>query len=386
MSTAEATVALPPGFAPAAEGSREAEAYFLNMGPQHPSTHGVLRLVVRLDGETVLGVVPHPGYIHRGIEKMGENMTVLQYLHLTDRMDYLSALFNSHSVCLAVEQALGLGVPERAEYIRVIMSELQRIASHMLWWGVFGMDLGAITTFFYGFRDHEFISQLFEQVCGARLTLNYFRPGGVAQDVPADFVPQVKKIIAQTRRSLDEFDRLLTQNVIIQERTRGIGVLPPERALSYGCSGAVLRASGVSFDIRKHNPYSLYDRFDFEVPLGKNGDCFDRYEVRLREMAQSVRILEQAVTQFPAAGPWRAKEPAHYKLPAGAWFHWVEAARGAFGTFLVADGGAKPVRIKNRSPGFSNLSVLDELARGAKLADLVTILSTLDIVVPDIDR
>jgi len=385
MSTGESSVVLQPGFEPAADGG-ESEAYYLNMGPQHPSTHGVLRLVVRLDGETVLGVVPHPGYVHRGIEKMGENMSVLQYMHHTDRLDYLSSLGNSLSICLIVERALGLGVPERADYIRVILCELQRIASHMLWWGVFGMDLGAITTFFYGFRDHELITQLFEEVCGARLTLNYFRPGGVAQDVPADFLPRVRKIIEQTRHSLDEYDRLLTKNVIIQERTHGIGVLPAETARSYGCSGAVLRASGVNYDVRKHDPYSIYDRFDFAVPVGRNGDCFDRYELRMREMAESVRILEQAVAQFPAAGPWRSKEPPHYKLPAGAWFRWVEAARGAFGTFIVSDGNLKPVRIKNRSPGFSNLSVIDEIGRGAKLADLVTILSSLDIVVPDIDR
>ena len=379
------SLVLQPGFHADAPGRREAEAYYLNMGPQHPSTHGVLRLVIRLDGETVEEVVPHLGYIHRGIEKMGENMTVMQYMHLTDRMDYLSAHMNSLSVCMAVEEALGIGVPERAEYIRVMICELQRIQSHLLWWGVFGMDLGAITTFLYGFRDREYITMLFEEVCGARLTMSYFRPGGCSMDVPESFIPKVNEIVERTKKSLDEFDRLLTKNVILQERTRGVGLLSAETAVSYGCSGAVLRASGVSYDVRKNDPYSIYDRFDFDVPVGTTGDCYDRYYVRMQEMAQSVRILEQAAAQFPG-GAWRSKEKALYKLPAGSWFQWVEAARGAFGTYVVSDGGNKPVRIKNRSPSFSNLSVINELSRGAKIADLVTILSTLDIVVPDIDR
>ncbi len=378
---------LQPGFhAAPGTGKREAEAYYLNMGPQHPSTHGVLRLVIRLDGETVEEIVPHLGYIHRGIEKMGENQTPLQYLHLTDRMDYLSSHMNNLSVCLAIEKAMGIGVPERAEYIRVMVCELERIQSHMLWWGVFGMDLGAISAFLYGFRDREFITMLFEEVCGARLTMNYFRPGGVNADVPESFIPKTKEIIERTKKSLDEFDRLLTGNVIMQERTRGIGILTKEKAISYGTTGAVARASGVNYDVRKNDPYSIYDRFDFDVPLGTTGDCFDRYDVKMKEMAQACRILEQAVAQFPAGGPWRSKEKIAYKLPAGSYFSWVEAARGAFATYIVSDGNIKPVRIKNRSPSFSNLSALNEISRGFKIADLVTIMSTFDIVVPDIDR
>lgn len=382
----KSSLILQPGFSTKPGGRHEAEAYYLNMGPQHPSTHGVLRLVIRLDGETVEEVVPHLGYIHRGIEKMGENQTPLQYLHLTDRMDYLSSHLNNLCVCLAIEKAMGIGVPERAEYIRVIVSELERIQSHLLWWGVFGMDLGAISTFLYGFRDREYITFLFEELCGARLTMNYFRPGGVNADIPDGFIAKVRDLVERLKKSLDEFDRLLSGNIIMIERTRGIGILSKEKAISYGCSGAVARASGVNYDVRKNDPYSIYDRFQFDVPLGSTGDCFDRYSVRVAEMRQALRILEQACDQFPAGGPWRAKEKVAYKLPAGSYFQWVEAARGAFGTYIVSDGNIKPVRIKNRSPSFSNLSALNEISRGFKIADLVTIMSTFDIVVPDIDR
>jgi NADH-quinone oxidoreductase subunit D len=381
----ETSLLFPPGFQTTAQGERDTEAYFLNMGPQHPSTHGVLRLVIKLDGENVLKVVPHLGYIHRGIEKMGENQTYLQYLHLTDRMDYLSSFMNNLSVCLAVERALGMGVPERAEYIRVMICELQRLQSHLLWWGVFGMDLGAISTFLYGFRDREEITMLFEEVCGARLTMNYFRPGGCFADVPDTFVPRVRKIIEMMKHSLDEFDRLLSGNIIMLERTRGVGIMSRELAIQYGCSGPTARASGVDYDVRRNDPYSIYDRFEFRVPLGAVGDCHDRYRVRMEEMAESVKILEQACATFPA-GPYRSKEKPIIKLPAGAYFQWVESARGAYGTYIVSDGGTKPYRIKTRSPSFSNLSVIDEITRGVKIADLVTIMSTLDIVVPDIDR
>ncbi len=376
---------LPAGFTYRPIQNGATDEYFLNMGPQHPSTHGVLRLVLRLDGENIIEIVPHLGYVHRGIEKMGENQTYLQNIHLTDRLDYLSAYSNNLALCLAIEEALEIGVPERGEYLRVMICELQRIQSHLLWWGVLGMDMGAVTSFLYGFKEREPITDIFEELCGARLTMNFFRPGGSAFDAPETFLPRVREVISSIRKAVDEFHTLLTHNVIFQERTKGIGVLSREKALAYGCSGAVLRGSGVDYDVRKNQPYSLYDQFDFSVPTGTTGDCFDRYLVRLEEMLQATNILEQAVRRFPG-GPHRSKVKAQYKLPAGSYWSQVESARGLFGVYVVADGSAKPYRIKYRSPSFSNLQVLSELVIGHKIADLVAIIATLDLVIPDIDR
>jgi NADH:ubiquinone oxidoreductase subunit D len=376
---------IPEGFASGLSSEETSEEYFLNMGPQHPSTHGVLRLVLKLNGESVVGVVPHLGYVHRGIEKMAESQTYLQNIHLTDRLDYLSSHINNLGYCLAIEQALGIGVPERGEYIRVMVSELQRIQSHLLWWGVAGMDLGAITTFLYGWKEREIITDIFEELCGARLTMNFFRPGGSFADVPDAFIPRIQKVIDVMHVALDEYNTLLTGNIIFQERTRDIGILSKEKALSYGCTGPVLRASGVSYDVRRNDPYSIYDRFDFDIPLGTVGCSFDRYWVRMEEMAQSVRILEQAVKDFPG-GPYRSKEQSAYRLPQGSYYSQVETARGLLGTYIIAEGGTKPYRVKFRSPSFSNLSVLSEITVGHKIADMVTILATLDFVVPEIDR
>jgi NADH-quinone oxidoreductase subunit D/NADH-quinone oxidoreductase subunit C/D len=376
---------VPEGFSSGLSSDETSEEYFLNMGPQHPSTHGVLRLVLKLNGENVLGIVPHLGYVHRGIEKLAESQTYLQNIHLTDRLDYLSSHFNNLGYCLAMEQALDLGVPERGEYIRVMVCELQRIQSHLLWWGVSGMDLGAVSTFLYGFKEREMITDIFEEMCGARLTMNFFRPGGSFADVTDTFIPRVKKVIERMKVALDEYNTLLTDNIIFRERTKGIGILSPEKALSYGCTGAVLRASGVSYDVRRNDPYSIYDRFDFDIPVGKVGGSFDRYNLKMKEMAQSVRILEQAVKDFPE-GPYRSKEQAAYRLPQGSYYSQVESARGLLGTYIIAEGGAKPYRVKFRSPCFSNLSALCEMAVGHKIADLVTILATLDFVVPEIDR
>ncbi len=376
---------IPEGFSRTSSSRKSSEEYFLNMGPQHPSTHGVLRLVLRLDGENVLGVVPHLGYIHRGLEKVAESQTYLQNIHLTDRLDYLASHSNNLGYCLAMEQALDIGVPERGEHIRVMVCELQRIQSHLLWWGVSGMDLGAVTTFLYGFKERELITDIFEELCGARLTMNFFRPGGSFADVTDSFIPRVRKVIEVMHKALDEYNTLLSENIIFLERTRGIGILTKETALSYGCSGAVLRASGISYDVRKNDTYSIYDRFDFDVPTGINGDCLDRYSMRMEEMAQSVRILEQAVENFPK-GPYRSQQKAVYKLPKGSYYSQVETPRGLLGTYIVAEGGVKPYRVKFRSPSFSNLNILNELAVGHKIADIVTILATLDFVVPDIDR
>ena len=376
---------VPEGFLSGLSSDETSEEYFLNMGPQHPSTHGVLRLVLKLNGESVLDVVPHLGYVHRGIEKMMESQTYLQNIHLTDRLDYLSSHINNLGYCLAIEQALDIGVPERGEYIRIMVSELQRIQSHLLWWGVCGMDLGAITTFLYGWKEREIITDIFEELCGARLTMNFFRPGGSFADVPDTFIPRIQKVIEIMNVALDEYNTLLTNNIIFQERTRDIGILSKEKALSYGCTGPVLRASGVSYDVRRNDPYSIYDRFDFDIPIGTVGCSFDRYWIRMEEMAQSVRILEQAVKDFPG-GPYRSKAQAAYSLPQGSYYSQVETARGLLGIYIIAEGGAKPYRVKFRSPSFSNLSVLRDIAVGHKIADMVTILATLDFVVPEIDR
>jgi NADH-quinone oxidoreductase subunit D/NADH-quinone oxidoreductase subunit C/D len=316
---------------------------------------------------------------------MAENESYVQLIHLTDRLDYLSAHMNNLGVCLAIEKSLGIGIPERGEIIRVLVCELQRIQSHLLWWGAFGLDTGAVTAFLHGFKEREKITELFEELCGARLTMNFFRPGGSSADLPETFVPRVQSIIEDLKFSLEEFDTLLTRNPIIRERTEGVGILTREQALGFGCTGPVARASGVDFDVRRTWPYSAYDRFDFEVALGTRGDSFDRYLVRMEEMRQSIRILEQALKVLPE-GPYRAKEKPLYKPPAGTHFAAVETARGCFGVTLVSNGTPKPQRVKLRSPNLSNLSALNTMAAGCKIADLVTILGTLDLVIPDIDR
>lgn len=378
------SAATPEGFSQPLTGGYT-EEFYLNMGPQHPSTHGVLRLVVKLDGETVKEVVPHLGYIHRSIEKMAENETYVQNIHLTDRLDYLSCHMNNLCLCMAVEQAADIGVPERGEYIRVMVCELQRLQSHLLWWATFGMDLGALTAFLYGFDQREQITDIFEDVCGARLTMNYFRPGGSYCDVPDTFIPRIKEVLEGMKYALEDYEELVGGNMIIQERCQGIGVLSTEQARSYGCSGPVGRAAGLDFDVRRDDPYGIYDRFEFDVPLGNNGDCYDRYQVRIEEMRQSMRILEQAIKEFPE-GPYRSKLKPVIKLPEGDSFASVETARGMFSTYIVSDKKTKPYRLKYRSPGMSNINILNDICKGFKVADLVTVLATLDPVIPDIDR
>lgn len=375
---------IPPGFLRVSS-TEDTEEYFLNIGPQHPSTHGVLRLILRLDGETIREVVPHLGYIHRGIEKMGETMTYPQYIHLTDRLDYMCSHMNNLCHCLAVEKALGIGVPERGEYIRVLVCELQRIQSHLLFWAAFGGDLGAVSAFLYGFKDRELITEIFDELCGARLTMNYFRPGGSSYDLHPNTLSRVKSFIEVMKRRLVEYDRLITGNVIVQQRTRGIGLLSAERAIAGGCTGPMLRASGVSYDARRNTPYSIYDRFAFDVPTGTHGDCYDRYLVRMEEIRQSLRILEQVASAMPE-GPYRSKEVPMPKPPAGYYTAEVETAKGVFATYITSTGETKPYRIHHRSPSFANLSVINEMSRGHKIADIIAILSTIDVVIPDIDR
>ncbi len=359
---------------------------FINMGPQHPSTHGVLRLVVKLAGETVLGISPHLGYVHRGIEKMAEALTAVQFTYLTSRLDYLSAHINNWGWVMAVEQALGLQVPERAEYIRVLMSELTRVASHQLWWGVFGMDLGAFTPFLYGFRDREKVNDIFEKTCGTRLTMNYLCIGGVTQDLEQDFEKDTREFVAYFRPLIEEYEELLSGNIIIQERTKGVGILPPELAKTFGVTGPTLRASGVDYDVRKNHPYGVYDRFQWKTAVANGCDSWARYLVRLEEMRQSLKIIEQALDQMPKEGPVRAKTPAVIRIPPGRYLSRVEAARGEIAFYLVGDGKPIPYRVKIRSPGFSNLSVFPHIVKGWRVADIVTILATFDVVIPDIDR
>lgn len=361
------------------------QEYFVNMGPQHPSTHGVLRLVLTIDGEIIRKVEPHIGYIHRSIEKMCEKDTYRQIVHLTDRMDYLSCHINNEAVCLAVEQALQIEVPERVKVIRTIVDELTRLASHQLWWGVMGMDLGAITSFLYGFRDREMINDIFEETCGARLTMNYNVPGGLMFDIHPNFQKRTKDFVAHFKTKLPEYDQLLSDNPIFRARTEGIGYMSKEDAVAYGVTGPSGRASGFACDVRKRHPYGMYPQVDFKEVLMTDGDCFARYKARILEMWESLRIIEQLIDNIPE-GDFQAPTKQVIKLPKGEFYQRVETARGDFGVYIISDGNKSPYRLKFRSPGFSNLFVLDKVARGSKLADLVAIMSTFDYVMPDIDR
>ena len=357
----------------------------INVGPQHPATHGVLHLVITLNGETIKKVEPHLGYIHRSIEKMCESLSYRQFIYVTSRMDYLSAHINNHACALTVEKAMQIEVPQRAQYIRVIMDELTRVASHELWWGAMAMDLGAFTPFFYAFRERESINEIMEETCGARLTMNYMVPGGVMADIHPDFVRKVKAFIQLFKKNIDEYDELVTGNVIFQNRTKGIGHLSKEDAISYGCSGPVARGSGVQCDIRKLYPYDVYSQVQFDEVLETAGDSFARYLVRIREMKESIRIIEQLIDSIPE-GDFQAKTKAVLKLPKGEFYQRVETARGELGVYIVSEGGTTPYRIKFRSPGFSNLSALDHMVRGSKIGDLMATMGTLDLVIPDIDR
>jgi NADH-quinone oxidoreductase subunit D len=363
----------------------EQQEYVINMGPQHPSTHGVLRLVVSLKGEIVKGIQPHIGYIHRGIEKMCESITYPQIIHLTDRMDYLSAHINNEAVCLNVENALEVDIPDRIKVIRTIMAELTRIQSHQLWWASFGMDLGGLTCFFYGLRDREKILDIFEETCGSRMIVSYNCPGGLMYDIHPGFQKRVKEFLKYFRKILPEYDQLLTGNVIFHERSKGIGKLSLEDAISYGVTGPSGRASGFSCDIRKHEPYSAYDRVTFKEILYTEGDTYHRYVARMDEMWESMNIIEQLIDNIPE-GPYAVKMKPVIKLPEGEYYQRVETARGELGVFVISDGNKNPYRVKFRSPNFVNLSVLNLISKGFKIADLVAIGGSLDLVIPDIDR
>ncbi len=375
---------LPPGFRIQRE--TNTEEFFINMGPQHPSTHGALRLALRMDGETIVELVPHFGYIHRGMEKQAESLSYLQYIALSDRQDYLTAIQNNLGVVIALEKGMNIGVPEKAEYIRVMLQELGRIASHLVFFACFGGDLGGQTCLLYGFKEREMIHDILEEVTGSRLTTNFFRPGGSRYDVPDTFIPRVKDFLDHMEDTMKDYERFLSKNIIVLERSKGIGILTKEDAIAYGCSGPVLRASGVNFDVRRSNPYSIYDSFDFEVPVTYNGDCYDRYTVRIAEIHESMKILRQCVDRFPKEGPWRAKEKP-VRLPVGRYYSEIETAKGLYATYVVAaTTGEKPYRIHTRGPSFPHIAALNKMVQGHKISDLVTILATLDPVIPEIDR
>lgn len=363
----------------------QTEEFVVNIGPQHPSTHGVLRLQVTLDGETIKDVVPHLGYIHRGIEKMTESMGYKQFIYLTSRMDYLSAHINNQACSLAIEKALQIEVPERAKAIRIILAELQRLTSHELWWGSCAMDLGAVTPFFLAFRDRERILEIFEGNTGNRLTMNYITPGGVMFDVLPNFASSIKELLKKVKVYLKEYETLITGNVIFQHRLKNVGVLPKELAISLGCSGPTARASGISCDVRKYYPYDGYDKLDFKEIISEGCDSWARYEVRMAEMKQSIHIIEQLIENLPE-GEFRTKLKGVVKLPVGEYYQRVETARGELGVYIVSDGNSKPYRVKFRTPSFSNLGALQPITIGSKIGDLMASMATIDLVIPDIDR
>ena len=368
----------------------EDDEYVVNVGPQHPSTHGVMRYRASIDGETVKKIDVVSGYIHRGIEKMCEDLTYPQMLLYTERMDYMAAHINRHCMCLCVEKALGLEVPRRAELIRLMMDELMRLSSHLLSYGCLTMDQGATTAFFYGFRERELIYDIFDRTCGARMSMSYSTIGGVVADVHEDFIQDVRHACDVIEKALKEYHKLFTGNVIAVNRMTGVGILSKQDAIAYDITGPSGRASGWHCDVRKTNPYSLYNEFDFDEVVYENGDSMDRYMVRMKEMEECIKILRQACDKLEAEGAQgeycAPKVPKVMKLPAGHWYQQVEASRGAFGVYIESDGNTKPVRVHFQSPCFNLLGVVDLTCRDNLLADLITITASLDFVIPDIDR
>jgi NADH-quinone oxidoreductase subunit C/D len=380
------------------------------MGPQHPATHGVLRVVLELEGERILKATPDVGYLHRGVEKLCEALTYQQIIPHTDRLDYICSMLNNYAFVRAVEKLLHITIPERAEYIRTIVAEMQRIVGHLFWLGTQALDIGAMTVFFWTFREREVLLDMFEKLCGARLTLNYYRVGGVDADFTPDLVERLEAFLETFPAHLREYDELLRTNRIWLARTRNIAVLSAEDAVNFGATGPVLRGSGVSYDVRKAEPYGAYDKVDWEVPIGKNGDTYDRYWVRLEEMRQSSRIIRQCLDQLPA-GPIVADVPqvvpppkkdvmrdmqSHihhfiiytqgFKTPKGETYCASEGAKGELGFFIASDGGTRPYRLKIRSPSFVHLGAFDHMARGYLIADVVTIFGTYDVVMGEVDR
>jgi len=386
------------------------ETMTLNMGPQHPSTHGVLRLVLELDGEVITKITPHIGYLHRGVEKLSEHRTYHQILPLTDRLDYLAPMSNNLGYILAVEKLMAVEVPERAETIRIIMAELTRLQSHLVWIACHALDIGAMTVFIYAFRERETIMEIYELISGARMTSNFFRVGGLSQDVPDEFVKKVSDFIDVMPSYLDQYEGLLTTNPIWLKRTIGNGVISAEDAIDFGITGPALRGSGVDLDLRRDNPYGGYEKYQFQVPVGENCDTFDRYKVRLVEMREACKIVRQGLDRLKP-GPVLADCPQvcyppkesvynsieglihHFKIasegfpaPEGEVYQGVEAPKGELGFYIVSDGGNKPERLRIRPPSFVNLQAIEKMSKGTMIADLVAVIGTLDIVLGEIDR
>ncbi|VAX30183.1 NADH-ubiquinone oxidoreductase chain D [hydrothermal vent metagenome] len=384
----------------------------VSMGPQHPSTHGVLRLVLELDGETVVKCTPHVGYLHRGVEKLAEGMTYLQALPLSDRLDYISSMSNNVGYCLAVERLFGIEAPDRAKFIRTIVCEMTRISSHIIWVATHALDLGAMTVFLYSFREREWLLDLFEMLCGARLTVSYPRIGGVRNDVSQEFIDSLYKFTDEFPKRIEEYETLIDKNRIWLGRTKGIGVISAEEAINRGLSGPVLRGSGVDYDIRKRFPYDAYDKVDFEVPLGKNGDVYDRYRCRMEELRQSVRIIRQCIERLPR-GPVMTPDAPKFTLPPkervladmeslihhfvlitkgpmaapeGEIYVATEVPKGELGYYIVSDGTGKPYRMRVRAPSFVHVSLLPRLCEGGMVADVVANIGTIDIVLGECDR
>lgn len=386
------------------------ETMTVNMGPQHPSTHGVLRLVIELDGEIIEKITPHIGYLHRGVEKLSEHRTYHQTIPLTDRLDYLAPMSNNLGYVLAVEKLLGIEIPERAQTVRVITAELTRLKSHLVWLACHALDIGAMTVFIYAFREREKVMELYEKLSGARMTSNYYRVGGLSSDVYDGFEKDVQEIIDTFPGYFDTYEGLLTKNTIWLQRTVGNGVISAEDAIDAGITGPALRGSGVDWDLRRDNPYSGYEKYSFKIPVGENCDTFDRYKVRLIEMREAVNIITQALKALKP-GPVLADQPQvcyppkesvynsieglihHFKIasegfpvPEGEVYQGIEAPKGELGFYLVSDGSNKPYRMRVRPPSFVNLSAIEKMAKGGMIADLVAVIGTLDIVLGEIDR
>ena len=363
----------------------DANELVINMGPQHPATHGVLRVILRLDGEKVMGLECVIGYLHRGVEKIAEHRTYTMFNPYVDRMDYVAAVSNGLGYCEAVEKLLNIEAPPRANYIRVILTELNRLASHQLWLGTHALDIGAMTPLFYTFRDREEVLKIFEKYCGARLTTHAFRIGGCLYETYEGFEKDVKKFLTFVAPKIDEYEELLTTNRIWVERTKNVGTISAKDCIALGVTGPVLRASGVKWDLRKAQPYANYKQFDFEIPIGQNGDTYDRYLVRMAEMRQSLRIIQQAVGGIPE-GPIMAKVSKVIKPPVGEIYHSIEAPKGELGYYIVSDGSTQPYRIRVRPPSFVNLQALDLMCKGQLVADVIAVIGTLDIVLGEVDR
>ncbi len=395
---------------PEVSGSRRREELLLNMGPQHPSTHGVLRVVLELDGERIVKATPDLGYLHRGVEKLCEGLHYMQVIPHTDRLDYVCAMANNYAYVRAVEKLLCMKVPERAEYVRTIVAEMQRIIGHLFWLGTQALDIGAMTVFFWTFREREILLDMFEQLCGARLTLNYYRIGGVDSDFTPDLVSRLKAFLVTFPEKVSEYDQLLMTNRIWIGRTKNVAVISAEDAINFGLTGPTLRGSGIAYDIRKYEPYGVYDKIDWEVPVGKNGDTYDRYWVRMEEMRQSARIIKQCLDQMPE-GPIIADSPQvipppkaqvmrdmeslihhfiiftqGFKPPKTETYCGTEAPKGELGFFIVSDGSPRPYRLKIRAPSFIHMGAFDHMARGYLISDIITIFGTYDIVMGECDR